>query len=204
MRARRAFTKMVKARAHKRKNPRTAHGKRVVKHRPVFYGSSKKLGVRSIHKRLNPRKGTVMAYRRRRRKFRRNPSFAGLRSHASGLGGQFKNAAIGALGIVVNNQIKPMITGMIGGSLGTFTPLVTAFVPLLIGNFVKSPMVKIAAQTAAAVELSGLIGGLAGGLLPTGVSPVSFIQPPGPGSNTGMAGIGDGGSFSTVPFPLAE
>jgi len=98
----------------KKKNPRTALGKRVVKHRPVFYGSRKKLGIRSHLKRLNKPKGIILMARKRhhrRRHYRRNPPF--LRGLTGGIGGKVMSMVTGAAGIAVNklitNQVAPLV-----------------------------------------------------------------------------------------------
>ena len=91
-----------------------------------------------------------------------------------------------------------MVQGLLGSTLGSFTPLLTAAVPLVIANFVKSPMVKIAAQTAAAVELSQLIGGVGGLLSPSAgwVGPTQPAQLP----TTGIVK----GDDDSIPPPLGR
>lgn len=194
LRARRAFVNMVRGKLIRRPS------KRRVARRKVRLGRKRFLMIPL--KKQTPtttRRNKVMTHRKRRH-YRHNPVGGRLRSAGSSFTTNAKNSAIMALGIVVNGYISPMIKSVIPVNLGAFQPVVGAGIPIAVATFVKNPTIKLAAQAAAAIELTKLLNGVTG---PAGVTPVAFTQPP-QLPRAGVEGLGDGGTFSTVPYPLAE
>lgn len=192
-RAQKKFAAMARARAHARRNPRKTRRRRVRlgKKRFLMIPLKKKQSTSTF------KRNSVMSHRRN---FRRNPVGPGLRRAGSSFTSNAKSAAIMAVGLVVNGYLSPMVQSLVPISLGSFQPALNAAVPLAVATFVKSPAVKLVAQAAAAVELAKLVSGGVSNIAPLGI----VKQPPRLPSGEMLAGLGDGGSFSTVPYPLAE
>lgn len=157
--------KRKRASSHRRKARRVRRVVRVAKRNPVRHRRKrflKKTVVKQFHS-----KGTTMAkrHRRHRRHYRKNPGFrSAVRSTGTQAKGLFKDAALGAAGLVVNNFIQPMIAGLLPVTIPGSNLLLPAAVGLTIGK--KSAPVRTAATVVLAVELSKLVGGL----LPTGTA----------------------------------
>jgi hypothetical protein len=141
---------------------RTRVEKSAVEHRPVFYGSRKKLGVRSHLKRLNPmshRKHRVRRHHSFRHHYRRNPGLSLL----SGGGNVFKPAMIGAAGILANNALAGQISGLLGTMtlpvIGSPKGLVKIVIPFLAATTIgkKNQMIRQASTYAIAAAIVDIV-----------------------------------------------